>query len=55
MQARWGMWVQILTPKKVKWTVGKGNEINAENYVNRSGGSAVDVCMYDVCSDVFIQ
>ena len=32
--------------EKVKWTVGKGNEINAENYVNRSGGSAVDVCMY---------
>ena len=41
--------------EKVKWTVGKGNEVNAEDYVNRSGGSAVAVCMYDVCSEVFIQ
>ena len=28
--------------EKVKWTFGKGNDVNAENDVNRSGGSAVD-------------
>ena len=33
----------------MKWTVGKGNEVNAENDVDRSGGSAVDVCSEVFC------
>ena len=40
--------------EKVKWTFGKGNETNAENDVNRSGGSAADVCS-DVFSDVIVE
>ena len=44
------MCVQILTPKTVKWTAGKGDDINAENDVTRSGDAAVDVC-----SDVNVE
>ena len=40
--------------EKVKWTVGKGNKVNAENDVNRSGGSAVDMCS-DVFRDVIVE
>ena len=40
--------------EKVKWTFGKGNDVNAENDVNRSGGSAVDVCS-DVFRDVIVE
>ena len=36
--------------EKVKWTAGKGNNINAENDVTRSGDAAVDVC-----SDVNVE
>ena len=44
------MCVQILTPKTVKWTAGKGDDINAENDVTRSGDELVDVC-----SDVNVE
>ena len=44
------MCVQIFCCRKVKWTAGKGDDINAENDVTRSGDAAVDVC-----SDVNVE